>query len=43
MIATVVAFTISTKMVSRDPTSPGFLIRKWYTIIQVIGLDPADD
>lgn len=34
---------ITTKMVSRNEESPGFLVQKWYSIIKVIGEDPTDD
>jgi uncharacterized protein (UPF0333 family) len=43
MVGVIIAFTITTTMVSRDPNSPGFLIAKWRSIIEMIGADPADD
>lgn len=43
MIAVLLAFVITTTLVSRDPNSPGFLIAKWYQILQTIGGDTADD
>ena len=43
VIGVTVAFILSTTMVSRDPSSPGFLIKKWSDIITFIGQDLADD
>lgn len=37
------AILITSTMVSRNPDSPGFLVKKWYDIIQTIGKDTADD
>ncbi len=38
-----VAILLTSTMVSRDPNNPGFLVQKWYDIIQLIGSDMADD
>ncbi|MGE4131722.1 MAG: hypothetical protein AB7F86_08785 [Bdellovibrionales bacterium] len=38
-----VAALITSTMVSRNPESPGFLVRKWVEIINYIGSDTADD
>lgn len=38
-----VAALITSTMVSRNPESPGFLIKKWFDIIKTIGDDTADD
>ena len=38
-----VAMLITSKMVSRNSDSPGFLIKKWYDIIKTIGQDTSDD
>ena len=43
VIGVSVAILITSTMVSRNPDSPGFLVRKWFEIIQVIGSDTADD
>jgi uncharacterized protein (UPF0333 family) len=43
VIGVAIAVIITSTMVSRNPESPGFLIRKWIEIINVIGSDPADD
>lgn len=43
VIVVSVALLITSFMVSRNADRPGFLISKWYQIIQVIGEDPADD
>jgi len=42
-VGVIIAFLITTTMVSRDPSAPGFLIVKWADIIQAIGQDSADD
>lgn len=42
-IGVMIAFLITTTLVSRDPNAPGFIISKWAAIIQVIGQDSADD
>ena len=42
-VGVLIAFLITTTLVSRDPNSPGFLIVKWANIIEVIGVDPIDD
>lgn len=42
-VGVLIAFLITTTLVSRDPNSPGFLIVKWAKIIEVIGVDPIDD
>ncbi len=38
-----VAMVITSTMVSRNPDSPGFLVKKWFDIIKTIGEDTADD
>lgn len=38
-----IAMLITSQMVSRSEESPGFLIRKWYAMIKVIGEDTPDD
>ena len=38
-----IATLITSQMVSRDSTSPGFLITEWTSIINTIGADTADD
>ena len=43
VVGVAIAATITTLMVSRNPESPGFLVRKWFEIIQTIGADTADD
>ncbi len=43
VIGVSVAMLITTTMVSRNTENPGFLVRKWYEIIQLIGSDNADD
>ncbi|MBX7232196.1 MAG: hypothetical protein K1X29_08945 [Bdellovibrionales bacterium] len=43
VIGVLVAFTITTAMVNRNPNAPGFLVARWYQIIQFIGNDLADD
>lgn len=42
-VGVMLAFLITTTMVSRDPNAPGFLIIKWSQIIELIGLDHTDD
>lgn len=43
VVGVMVAFIITTTMVSRDDNNPGFLIVKWRQIIEVIGADYSDD
>ena len=43
VIAVGIATLITTKMVSRNPNSPGFLVKKWSEMITTIGSDMADD
>ena len=43
VVGVIVAFTITTLMVSRDQNSPSFLIFKFSSIIMTIGVDTADD
>lgn len=43
MVGVSVAILITSTMVSRNPDSPGFVIRKWRQIIEAIGSDTADD
>lgn len=38
-----VAALITTTMVSRNPNSPGFLVKKWMDMIKLVGEDTADD
>ena len=38
-----IALLIITLSVSRNPDNPGFIIQKWYEIINFIGNDTADD
>ncbi len=38
-----IAALITTTMVSRNPENPGFLVRKWVSLINLIGEDTADD
>jgi len=37
------AILITSTIVSRNPDSPGFLVKKWFDIIEAIGKDTADD
>lgn len=43
VIGVAVAAIYTSAIVSRDPSSPGFLVRKWYQIVNTIGADKADD
>lgn len=43
VVGVTIAIIITSTMVSRNPSSPGFLIKKWYDIITMIGQDTADD
>lgn len=43
VIGVSIAMLITSKMASRNPNNPGFLVQKWYDIIKVIGEDTADD
>ena len=43
VIGVAVATLITSTMVSRDPSNPGFLIAKWLAIIKTIGADTSDD
>ena len=38
-----IALLVVSYIVSRDPSSPGFLISKWYEILSFIASDLADD
>jgi hypothetical protein len=38
-----VAIIITSAMVSRSDSSPGFLISKWLAIISLVGQDMADE
>ena len=38
-----VAILITTTMVSRNPESPGFLVRKWLSMIRLVGSDNVDE
>ncbi len=39
VIGVALAFLISTQMVSRSQSNPGFLVKKWVAIITAIGAD----
>jgi hypothetical protein len=43
VIGVAIAMLITTQMVSRDPNSPGFLVKKWQEILVTIGNDYPDD
>ena len=43
VVGVAVAMLITGQMVSRNPNSPGFLIKKWVDIINTIGKDTSDD
>ncbi|MCB0390266.1 MAG: hypothetical protein KDD58_03190 [Bdellovibrionales bacterium] len=43
IIAVGIALLITNRMVSRSPDEPGFLIVKWYQLINFIGTDPVED
>lgn len=43
VIGVSLAMIITSTMVSRNPENPGFVVRKWLSIITVIGKDTADD
>ncbi len=43
VIGVSLAMLITSKMASRNPDNPGFLVQKWFDIIKVIGEDLADD
>lgn len=43
VIGVTIAMLITSKMASRNPDRPGFLVQKWFDIIKVIGDDDADD
>ena len=43
VLGTSLAMLITTTVVSRNPDSPGFLVKKWFDIINTIGADTADD
>ena len=43
VIGVSIAILITSTMVSRNPESPGFVVRKWFEIISTIGKDYADD
>lgn len=38
-----IAALITTTLVSRNPDNPGFLVKKWVDMINLIGEDTADD
>jgi len=42
-IGVVVAILLSSTLVSRNPASPGLIVKKWHDIIEMIGADNADD
>ena len=41
-VAVIIATTLVSGLVSRSPSSPGILIKKWQAILVVIGNDLAD-
>ncbi|MBX3022176.1 MAG: hypothetical protein KF799_10925 [Bdellovibrionales bacterium] len=43
VIGVSVAALITSSMVSRSENNPGFLVKKWFEIIKLIGEDTADD
>jgi hypothetical protein len=43
VVGVAVATLITSTMVSRNPDSPGFMIKKWLDILQAIGKDTSDD
>ena len=43
IIAVSIAMLITSLMVSRNPESPGFLIKTWRGMLDTMGSDPADD
>lgn len=43
VIGVSIAMIITSTMVSRNPDSPGFLVKKWIDIIRTIGADTSDD
>jgi hypothetical protein len=43
VIGVSIAILITSTMVSRNPNSPGFLVKKWVDIIKLIGEDTPDD
>ena len=43
VVGVVVAAIITSAMVSRNEESPGFLIRKWRDILELVGADFAGD
>ncbi len=43
VVGVALAVLITTTMVSRDPNHPGFLVKRWFEIIQAIGADTPDD
>lgn len=42
VIGVAVWLILVTELVSRNPNSPGLVVRKWYEIINAIGSDPID-
>jgi hypothetical protein len=43
VLGVAVAMMITSRMVSRSANNPGFLVKKWVDIINLIGSDTADD
>ena len=43
VVGVALAMLITSTMVSRNPNSPGFLVKKWFDIIEAIGKDTPDD
>lgn len=41
--AVVLAFWLTTKIVSRNKDEPGFLIKKWVAVLTFIGQDSTDN
>ena len=43
VIGVAIAVLITSMVASRNPDSPGFLVKKWFDIVRTIGQDTADD
>lgn len=42
VVSVVIAFTLTNKLIDRDPDNPGMLIKAWTGILQVIAADLGD-